>query len=730
MKNTVTECRYNDDPDTNRARKRLLNCETNDLFPVLGKPLSSTKSVSNVLLNNKKQKRLSNSFRQRKYFRSTSHPGNSSIKKLGNIHRDETHFKTCATQEYNISNKGINRTTFLYPNEPHTPWDLQQKRDAYCNISHPSLSPNSHSCSENNPSSYAVPSSFCRMPSPPFKRLTPSPTSHLAFTTVPSVSSPYSAAVLQLRRKTYDGHSFAENTASTNPLLPEMNHHLTTSTPRATSQAYPALSSDSSSNTYLGMLLHKQTPSISQCVVPSSREYSLSQHVPSTFESSISPPIDSAFFPFSGNHSIKLDPNVKTCQLLQLNKVGRTQHQSCPQTTSYNNYEDPIKESFIDNCNSTNKSANTNHNKHSKNQENEPSGEFGSCGSPLKHHIKTEGPEGQLNVFAPSHSKETSGSNEIGIIENVPRDSCDSSLSFEDLWDFLDGSTNDSRESSQQSVWDDNGGGRNANHPILPKHMAMPYTSEEENWLKHQVHIYNEAFQEVSLGKDFLNEFIMFTYDVPLSKTFGTRGYAVFEERFLRILKAHDGYVDLPTEEKKHIWVNGTARAIACCAAYSEHCTNGADQLTFMSGQIDKDTWERDYKAVVTKANKDRNLTYGGIQKIQMVDYNKVSLILNSEELTEYLRLIESLGEITLSHDIFQLVSLLTLFRGRAEIDAEDDCQQPSVKKGEQFAKATSNKYAQILQRKLKDDRQTLCKINIGVQDVDSLSVILRKLAT
>ena len=67
-------------------------------------------------------------------------------------------------------------------------------------------------------------------------------------------------------------------------------------------------------------------------------EYSLSQHVPSTFETSISPPIDSAFFPFSRNHPIQSEPNVKTCQLRQLNQVGRTEQQSSTQITSYNNY--------------------------------------------------------------------------------------------------------------------------------------------------------------------------------------------------------------------------------------------------------------------------------------------------------------------------------------------------------------------------------------------------------
>ena len=47
------------------------------------------------------------------------------------------------------------------------------------------------------------------------------------------------------------------------------------------------------------------------------------------------------------------------------------------------------------------------------------------------------------------------------------------------------------------------------------------------------------------MGEDYVNEFIMFSYDVPLSKHFVYRGYATFAERFRRVLKTQPGFNDL-----------------------------------------------------------------------------------------------------------------------------------------------------------------------------------------
>ena len=52
------------------------------------------------------------------------------------------------------------------------------------------------------------------------------------------------------------------------------------------------------------------------------------------------------------------------------------------------------------------------------------------------------------------------------------------------------------------------------------------------------------------------------------------------------------------------------------------------------------------------------------MKKIQMADCNKVSAILTSDEMMDYLRLVGSLGEVTSDDEIFKMLVLLSLFSG------------------------------------------------------------------
>jgi len=65
-----------------------------------------------------------------------------------------------------------------------------------------------------------------------------------------------------------------------------------------------------------------------------------------------------------------------------------------------------------------------------------------------------------------------------------------------------------------------------------------------------QLSKYSSAYREVPMGEEFVKEFIMFSYDVPLSKHFVYRGYATFAERFRRVLKTQPGFNDLNDKDQ------------------------------------------------------------------------------------------------------------------------------------------------------------------------------------
>lgn len=64
---------------------------------------------------------------------------------------------------------------------------------------------------------------------------------------------------------------------------------------------------------------------------------------------------------------------------------------------------------------------------------------------------------------------------------------------------------------------------------------------------------YDHVFKDVPLGDDWIKEFVMFTYDVPLSKNFAVTSYSAFVERYKRILMAHDGFKDLSYNDQVRI---------------------------------------------------------------------------------------------------------------------------------------------------------------------------------
>jgi hypothetical protein len=80
--------------------------------------------------------------------------------------------------------------------------------------------------------------------------------------------------------------------------------------------------------------------------------------------------------------------------------------------------------------------------------------------------------------------------------------------------------------------------------------LEIPYSSEEAKWFDSRMVKYATAVGEVPMGPEWIKEFVMFTYDVPLSKHFASRGYSTFLERYRRVLRIHDGFADLSKKDQ------------------------------------------------------------------------------------------------------------------------------------------------------------------------------------
>ena len=159
------------------------------------------------------------------------------------------------------------------------------------------------------------------------------------------------------------------------------------------------------------------------------------------------------------------------------------------------------------------------------------------------------------------------------------------------------------------------------------------------------------------------------------------------------------------------IWKEGCAKAAACCFSKVACCQTGNEQLEFLFGDGDSRQWRENYDSSVTESK------VAKIKKISMSDCNRVSAVLTSEEMIDYLRLVGSLGEVTTDEDIFKILVLLSLFSGDDLPDSTED-----------FVTKMRNGYMKILRRKLKNDRRTFSKIVVSLTDIDELARIMKKL--
>ena len=240
--------------------------------------------------------------------------------------------------------------------------------------------------------------------------------------------------------------------------------------------------------------------------------------------------------------------------------------------------------------------------------------------------------------------------------------------------------------------------------------MEIPFTVQEEEWLANQMCIYQKAFSEVPVGYDWIKEFIMFSYDVPLSRNFAHKGWTTLMERYKGILKCHQGFNELPTKDQEAIWKGGSRKAAALCSVKTENLNTGQEQLQFIFGDQDSETWKQNFEELVTKSQNFQ------LKKVSMADCNRVAGVMDADELISYMNTVVSLNELTQEPEMFKLLTLVALFSG--------DELSPEASK---YVTEIRNQYMAIIKKRIKGS-QILEKICHGLAEVDQLSGYLKKL--
>lgn len=147
----------------------------------------------------------------------------------------------------------------------------------------------------------------------------------------------------------------------------------------------------------------------------------------------------------------------------------------------------------------------------------------------------------------------------------------------------------------------------------MPAHMAlnvvMPYTNEEEAWLNRQLRLVDEAYVSVPVGESLMQEFMMFSLGVPLSKSYMGNFFSIIRERCWRMLKVHQDFEDMPMETQLKAFTENCFSGIALMIIKAEMCESGMEQLQLGFGAGEETVWKTSYDSVFDAPQKIRKLT-------------------------------------------------------------------------------------------------------------------------
>ena len=220
-----------------------------------------------------------------------------------------------------------------------------------------------------------------------------------------------------------------------------------------------------------------------------------------------------------------------------------------------------------------------------------------------------------------------------------------------------------------------------SNHSASQEMMVSPslysptisYSVEEEHWINCQLQKFDTAWQKIPLGEDHIKEFIMHSYDVPLSKGFMADAFGIFIERYRMIMKIHPEFNSLNQCQQHKLWKANSLMAIGAICAKLESCKTGNEQFAFSRGN-QMNSW------IFQMAHKNK------MKKLTMDKANISTGVLSATELEKFGRLVTSVGELIQDQENFKLFTLVLLF-------SDDEACSPELK-------VLRNTYLNVIRRR------------------------------
>lgn len=245
---------------------------------------------------------------------------------------------------------------------------------------------------------------------------------------------------------------------------------------------------------------------------------------------------------------------------------------------------------------------------------------------------------------------------------------------------------------------------------------SFRFSDEEDSWLSNQLNHFDQVWHSVPLGDDYVREVIMFSYDVPTSKSFVRNCVSVFNERFKRIMMNYDCFSQLSQNIQSLIFQRNLFLGSALLVAKLEYIESGSEQLFYAMGSFDRKQWKEETKS----------LPHHAIKKFELAKENQFLQIFSEEDCKQFQHLVNVIGETVKDDTMLKLFTMVMLFKDY-DINGAGE-----LKKLQEF-------YLNIIRRKhdsIGKDVET-CRTSFGVEvysrlqscikDIQKLSILLAK---
>merc|ERR1719266_2070453 len=181
---------------------------------------------------------------------------------------------------------------------------------------------------------------------------------------------------------------------------------------------------------------------------------------------------------------------------------------------------------------------------------------------------------------------------------------------------------------------------------------TLYYSIEEENWIQGQLQKFDECWKKVPMGEEILSNFIMYNYDVPLSKSFVPRCMANLTERYRLIMKSHTEFTEMSQYHQERLWKRNIFLGTAWALTKLESCKTGQEQWEF----------NNDGTHEMSDAGIGPIMVKNKMKRVNMDIANSFSGLFSASEMDTYRRLTKDISELIYDEETFRLFTLVLLF--------------------------------------------------------------------